>query len=1270
MAPRRKGASKAAAAAAARRQYKVGDLVLAKVKGFPAWPATVSEPEKWGYPPDWKKVLVFFFGTQQIAFCNPSDVEAFTEEKKESLLGKRHGKGADFVRAVREIIDCYEKLKNESTNNELNYEVPTATLDSCQKVKHAAADTSGRNYSTETGLAGVVEETSCDEQVPSKEPSGMVDVMPATKTYSSRRKLNSLRPRNCATQKRGPSTLKDGILRRSKRTRKLFDDSDKHEVGSPTSLSNGSIEENDSEIVTADSDTSSFNEGSSVESGCKLEPRSHEHCEGEVEFSQKLDFHGNAVILKKKRKPNRKRLPSDSTEDTAAPVKEIDSEMNVVISGQSLPNDVGKPTERVVKDMKEDGDEHLPLFKRARVRMGMPSPVLEELDTSIQEDKRTEVCNSTAEQGTGSLHGGDSSFAQSSSPLNKDPVKMEQLCNRKFGGSLTGESALPPSKRLHRALQAMSANTSEDDQKSLGGLSKINTSLAECSSVGYCYESSDSRKVENESGMEKAEKLLRNASIEDASQFSTATAVSMDNPEIKSPNTGEIQAKVESPNVGVEEQVLVNHSDNLSTPLAALNDNDEVDAHSSKPSGEPACELHQMCSDFVGGDKISTNSPKIDGIVHVHTSEVKCDDTNNLCQHSLNESKQDNEISNAEEGFGLTLKDSCALSPPEKIMSSSQQELHQSCSSSVSDDHLGEKPVSITLSSSSLTDGLDSNARASPPNTSICNISKSEDFVLDKPKFADKMSSKREASAALAYFESILGALTRTKESIGRATRVAIDCAKFGVATKVVEILSSNLECESSLHRRVDLFFLVDSIVQCSRGLKGDIGAIYPLAIQTVLPRMLAAAAPPGSSSLENQRQCLKVLKVWQERRILPESVIRPRITELESFSSSGVYCRRSLRTERSFDDPIREMEGMMVDEYGSNSSIQLPGFCMPPMLKDEDAIDSDGEGFEAVTPEHTAAKSEEQGNVIPSTEKHRHILEDVDGELEMEDVAPVCEAEIPAVSNGPGIDTGLASDNPFVNHFGAHIHPPLPVDLPIMKDNVEESIVPQSINARAESRIPDGIQHHAPDRRGIQNHVPVQKPDSRNSHAFSSESARHPSVWVSNDMPPPEDSFKKNFRLRPPHPAPSNQFSYVQSEVQATRNAPHPSYPNRFHMHNADNVDLYRDRNDFPHRDVGEYWRTSALPSGPCYQDSSRVPYEAGPYTCPRQRSYRDHRWAHPSRPMNYRDFLPHRTPPEGPLPVTSRVKDRSMALVLPEVCLACLVTVQKFCCPSAKSG
>ena len=49
------------------------------------------------------------------------------------------------------------------------------------------------------------------------------------------------------------------------------------------------------------------------------------------------------------------------------------------------------------------------------------------------------------------------------------------------------------------------------------------------------------------------------------------------------------------------------------------------------------------------------------------------------------------------------------------------------------------------------------------------------------------MGKSTEAGrAALLYFEAMLGTLTRTKESIGRATRIAIDCAKFGIATKVM----------------------------------------------------------------------------------------------------------------------------------------------------------------------------------------------------------------------------------------------------------------------------------------------------------------------------------------------------------------------------------------------------------------------------------------------------------------------------------------------------
>lgn len=44
-----------------------------------------------------------------------------------------------------------------------------------------------------------------------------------------------------------------------------------------------------------------------------------------------------------------------------------------------------------------------------------------------------------------------------------------------------------------------------------------------------------------------------------------------------------------------------------------------------------------------------------------------------------------------------------------------------------------------------------------------------------------------------------------------------------------------------------------------SSGLSGDVGGVYPSAIQAVLPRLLSAAAPPGSTAQENRRQCLKV---------------------------------------------------------------------------------------------------------------------------------------------------------------------------------------------------------------------------------------------------------------------------------------------------------------------------------------------------------------------------------------------------------------------------
>lgn len=51
------------------------------------------------------------------------------------------------------------------------------------------------------------------------------------------------------------------------------------------------------------------------------------------------------------------------------------------------------------------------------------------------------------------------------------------------------------------------------------------------------------------------------------------------------------------------------------------------------------------------------------------------------------------------------------------------------------------------------------------------------------------LSGGTEAAVAREAFEGMIETLSRTKESIGRATRLAIDCAKYGIANEVCSII-------------------------------------------------------------------------------------------------------------------------------------------------------------------------------------------------------------------------------------------------------------------------------------------------------------------------------------------------------------------------------------------------------------------------------------------------------------------------------------------------
>ncbi|CAN4093496.1 unnamed protein product [Withania somnifera] len=1376
MAPsRRKGTSKAAAAAAACRQWKVGDLVLAKVKGFPAWPATVSEPEKWGYSRDRKKVLVYFFGTQQIAFCNPVDVEAFTEDKKQSLFVKRRGKGTDFIRAVREIIDCFEKLKSEqpvdgSSTDEVavrsdNVVVELTkphlkgealnTLESLSKEN--PGDESEPDFENDVGTVAAKHNVFHDGEMLSVDPTS-VEVMdePANKTYSTRRNGRS---RNGAMERRAPSarrlrsslrtdpqvlhnrllscgphsmnsgyganTVRDRSARRNK-DRKPSNGLDSNNMEQPAVVSNGSTEESDSEIATVDSGSFSLNEGSSVESGCKPVYRCAVQCESEVELSQRLEFQSSAVILKKKRKPNRKRLHTDLTESSAGLDKDTATEMPTARTTDVLPGHPVKSDEKNSKELKENGDEHLPLVKRARVRMGRVVSGGEVLDNEdLNDAKSPEASDKSLELG----HEGDGSCPQNSIYIKSDAYDSSpsKKCSSKrppfweirkqFGGSLDGESALPPSKRLHRALEAMSAYAADDDKQDVDGLCKMKTSInGYCSSATEgCSELSGGIELENNSDVGRtgspasavqedttivasAEVLVAQEGLEHLSELPALTAsLACDDSSEKvsfedkcDVSDAVTPQKLESSN-DCPSSTSVAHSANAKSdgklqgtfkcecpspgPVMTSDENCENEAaESAKHFEDPISEVSGKSADCGSNDEVVTRSPEKGGIMGLGCAEAECGKNYKLCQVSLDVSIQDNEesINMKEAGSASKNISATSSSSPEKVVDVSLKELHMSGLSSASDDQFGDKAVATTLSSSSLTDGMDSFARATTPNTLTCNMSTVDSRkhvnvgsfsplphqLPDKPRTAGKLSSRGDAKVALGSFEATLGMLTRTKESIGRATRAALDSAKFGVASKVLEIVAQKLENESSLHKRVDLFFLVDSIAQFSRGLKGHIGGIYPSAIQGVLPRLISAAAP------------LEVLRVWQERKILPESAIRPYIRELESFCGSSLshaFSRRPMRTERPFDDPIREMEGMQVDEYGSNSSFQLPGFRMPAMLKDEEVSDSDGESFEAVTPEHPAGKPNGEEAIL-ANEKHKHILEDVDGELEMEDVSPVCEGEIASISYTIRKDSAQISRPDDGNRWPPS-SPPLPTSPPPpppslpsvtpapssilssspsivqskismgsqnIKDNLQD-VFQRCTVAQVHAAVSDAIHCWPSDSREIHAEGPLKVLDSASSCPSSNGAVSHPQFGLSNKVQPPDGASGEGFRLRPPHPAPSNQFSYVQADQRRDIATP---YSNVLHMQNADNRSFPRDRNGMKsvQREIGESWMAPSHYSGPCFPDGSRGHYTAGSYPVPHELPLPSHKWGHPPRVMDRREIFTHGPPPEHPIPVTCR--------------------------------
>ncbi|CAL9245314.1 unnamed protein product [Arabidopsis halleri] len=1337
MAPsRKKGGGKAAAASSARREWKgkVGDLVLAKVKGFPAWPAAVSEPEKWGYSADSKKVLVHFFGTQQIALCNPADVESFTEEKKQSLLTKRHAKGSDFVRAVKEITESYEKLKQQDQASDPKCAEETTVGSSANTVQlpQACENLIGSRLNTQiesSSSHGRDESTLLSEDAAAEQMlalrhntlahNGACDSAAAKDlceiaTYSSRRRNERVRALKCAPQSiilpvehskissrleldrlqrsmlqcsdGGPSVngIDERAIRRRKRIRRSGQSESDDVVSSDLNL-HGSDEENASEIATVESDNNSRNEGNGVDSGSKVEHSDTvaDGCDGGHELNKGLDFQISTMVKRKKRKPTRKRETSDII-DPPAKVEAEGLGPNACDSCQRSQNSHERPNERPCE---ENGDEHLPLVKRARVRMSRAFYADEKVNTSSQVEERSskDTPISAALQTSPSVnHENDIVSVHDTSAAEKFnsfelsaklsdvmvdvvPSHMEKSSDRMSPSRACVQTVgdRQTAVKFHENVFTMTLDdeVTRAQSNQLSSLAERKAHVPEVvqgcseeSQTGNCLNSeTDPTDMQCSLQNEKNETPL-NPDIVDSSAKSPGLCSSLDMTTIGVPAQSPHQHQSQEYDSG--DHSLVIGGDSLNEKC------EKIDYRMTQVVQSQALEPPPLFCSVVNYEEVE-NPQETENTLRKENQgspgkELDSDKQAHMIQNpALSATESEMIVEEAEPQYE-TMYGHCA-DAVENI------ELEKSCEVDEQKEQM-QATNSISVSENLSREKLNSSpARGTPHCNSVCRISTAEsanamqensncstnvqfgeekslnnDTVKEESKVETgptqvKKVISSDVQFTVESFETALDSLVRTKETIGRATRLAMDLAKFGVSAKAMEILAHTLESESNLQRRVDLFFLVDSIAQCSKGLNGDAGGVYLSSIQAMLPRLLTAAVPAGATTQENRKQCLKVLRLWLERRILPESIVRHHIRELDSVSNvpACLYSRRSARTERALDDPVRDMEGILVDEYGSNSTLQLHGFCMPAMLRDEDeGSDSDGGDFESVTPEHESRSLEE--HVTPSiTERHTRILEDVDGELEMEDVAPPWE----------GGSSASAITDQADNRESANCQPVSGTS----HQNVTSSSPPAPPSQNAQLAMSDSYSNGFDYSRNPSMHGDYQAGPPRMNppmHYGSPESSYSSRVSLSKSMLRGEGS---NFQHRPypsSHlpPPPSHHYSYMEQDHHIKSRREGPSYPHRSHytleFDERNYQDSYERMRPAPceNRDNWRYHPPSS--HGPRYHDRHKGPYQSSSYSGHHRDSgrFQNNRWSHSPRAYNSRHSFHYKPHSEGPVPVGMR--------------------------------
>ncbi|WOK92813.1 hypothetical protein Cni_G01505 [Canna indica] len=1124
MAPgRKKGANRVKAVG----QLKLGDLVLAKVKGYPAWPAKISRPEDFDRSPDPRKYFVQFFGTSEIAFVVPADIQVFTNESKSKLIARCQGKTVKyFAQAVEEICEAFDELNKKQLEESgqgtdsyrTNAVIQSSPIidfdDSKPPVEHnAASELKDLEEKVEHVASNNLHEMDVDSK--SAEGNASSDLTPSNLDGAEsllKRKKNSNNGVQATKEKKlavpkSASHSCSGNEEESMNTN-LHDIKNKdldllpkmeiEEQVQKASAAGGMEGCSDSKDEIDDNQ-----EGAT--DAPKVQEIGHQTTKGVAELKQKVD---NASEVKKgaalpkqlkgsygkgsklPSEGNRRAASCDYNREPSGNTSRGTDSKNLKISKslkRSKEHSVDK--EKLHSDVcKDTADASNQYADPGSISSGEGSEKTSQarnkkhkLDgkKDLQSAKRPRLVEENGDKCKNSRQDD-----VSQTDVKSKASKVEKA--KKIGISIKTENLLTPEKHNELVLPTTQHAQNMDEVADPATKATANTIQTGSRSVKDGMRdrsfSTHIRYRRRSCRFDDEEEEQRTPIHKESASNLVLSHACM--PVFEQKLHTAMEGNKESPPVNIVTEKpgvtrVEKSSDTMTSPTKIIQKNERRAEKCESPhnSGSPTKPEYQRLS--FGDSRPPIVSPKV---VVTQDPALKSSDKTSVKSHSkasgsslgkksqISQSKQSNQPSEGLNSFR-------GQSTPEKIKASNKTGNAKSASksnmhsTSVSEnrhdskfsiernsekDVLGDKRLGAADTSTSMKHLIavaqakrrEAQSRGLLPENSLPTFISTPNLIhgrspspatlipfssanfsqkdikgpyatmpFDSPHAAphevssskveieeyehrtspeymppgSSLSGDTEAAVARDALEGMIETLSRTKDSIGRATRHAIDCAKFGIASEIVELLILKLENEPSFHRRVDLFFLVDSITQCSHTQKGIAGSSYIPAVQEALPRLLSAAAPPGASARENRRQCLKVLKLWLERKILPESLLRRCIDDIEVPSedlSAAVFLKRPSRAERSVDDPIREMEGMHVDEYGSNATFQLPGLLLTRVFEDEDdpPITLCREYGDEMPVEAGSSLEEIDNCAFTPSDRHHHILKDVDGELEMED--------------------------------------------------------------------------------------------------------------------------------------------------------------------------------------------------------------------------------------------------------------------------------------------